>query len=177
MTEQLVYASCSLGPRRGSMVSYATVPACPLQPASRGWSSPAILPTWDRTNNRKVISPTPSPLNQRGDVFSVQIHVYIPLNMWKCHRNWKNWNFKNMTLPGIEPRSSVSLLALLPLNHRFLSRINISENINLIRFLVFSHRAKTSKRLQLIPTLTWSNFLEKSKFLKMIVGTWKWTYT
>ena len=31
----------------------------PLQLASRGWSSPAILPTWDRTNNRKVINPTP----------------------------------------------------------------------------------------------------------------------
>ena len=165
------------GPRRGSMVSYATVPARPLQLASRGWSSPAILPTWDRTNNRKVISPTPSPLNQRGDVFSVHIHVYIPLNMWKCHRNWKNWNFKNMTLPGIEPGSSVSLLALLPLNHWFLSRINISENINLISLLVFSHRAKTSKRLQLIGTLTWPIFLEKSKTLKIIVRTWKLTFT
>ena len=43
----------------------------PLRLASRGWSSPAILPTWDWTKNRKVISPTPSPLNQRGGVNSV----------------------------------------------------------------------------------------------------------
>ena len=37
----------------------------PLQLASRGWSSPAILPTWDRTNNRKVINPTPTPTKPR----------------------------------------------------------------------------------------------------------------
>ena len=37
----------------------------PLQLTSRGWSSPAILPTWDWTNNRKVISPTPTPTKPR----------------------------------------------------------------------------------------------------------------
>jgi hypothetical protein len=37
----------------------------PLQLASRGWSSPAILPTWDRTNDRKVINPTPTPTKPR----------------------------------------------------------------------------------------------------------------
>jgi hypothetical protein len=33
----------------------------PLQLASRGWSSPAILPTWDWTENLTVNSPTPTP--------------------------------------------------------------------------------------------------------------------
>ena len=37
----------------------------PLQLASRGWSGPAILPTWNRTENLTVISPTPTPTNLR----------------------------------------------------------------------------------------------------------------
>ena len=49
----------------------------PLQLASRGWSGPAILPTWDWTNNRKVISPMLHPLHQAGGVCRVKTTLYI----------------------------------------------------------------------------------------------------
>ena len=66
-------------PDRVSMVSYATVPAWPiLSSPPRVDQVLEFCPPRDRTNNLTVISPTLSPLNQRGDVFSVQVHVYIP---------------------------------------------------------------------------------------------------
>ena len=50
---------------RVQWVATPTVLVYPLQLASRGWSGPAILLTWDWTNNRKVVSPTPTPTKPR----------------------------------------------------------------------------------------------------------------
>ncbi len=54
----------------GSMVSYSTVWVYPLWLASLGWSSPAILPPQDQTENLTVNSPTLQPLNHVVDEIS-----------------------------------------------------------------------------------------------------------
>ena len=66
----------------------------PLQLASRGWSSPAILPTWDRTENLTVNSPTPTPTKPRWLwLFHVRMCLYIP-GYPRTSREFKNLKFK-----------------------------------------------------------------------------------
>ena len=88
----------------------------PLQLASRGWSSPAILPTWDRTNDRKVINPTPTPTKPRWLWWFQFKCVYI--YPWTCENviGIEIRNFKKLTLPGIEPRSAESYTVNIPLD-------------------------------------------------------------
>ena len=49
------------------------------------------------------------PLNHVVVIISVQMMVYMPLNMWKYHRNRNLKISKNLTFPGIEPWSPGSL--------------------------------------------------------------------
>ncbi len=61
----------------GSTVSYSAVWVYPLWLASRGWSSPAILPPQDRTENLTVNSPTLQPLNHVVDeIPSQNVSIY-----------------------------------------------------------------------------------------------------
>jgi hypothetical protein len=87
----------TLCPDWGSMVSYSTIPAWPTSARLTG-SSPAILPTWDQTNNREVINPTPTPPNHGGcDFFSPNVSRHIFTCPWTCENViWiKIWNLKN----------------------------------------------------------------------------------
>ena len=83
---------------QGSMGSYATVLVYPLQLASRGWSSPAILPPQDWTENLTVNSPTLQPLNQVADEISCLMCLYIAQDVPGLQENSKikNLNFVNI---------------------------------------------------------------------------------
>ena len=88
------YASHSESSTQGSMGSYSTVLVYPLRLASRGWSSPAILPPQDWTENLTVNSPTLQPLTHRGWWFFVSnVSIYCPGCPWTS-RKFKNQNFK-----------------------------------------------------------------------------------
>ncbi len=112
----------------------------PLQLASLGSSSPAILPTWDRTENLTVISPMPTPTKPRW-------LWYIRSNLWYiCPWTCENvigieiWNFKKLTLPGLEHWSSESYPVIKPLDHCLILRKIRNEYINLIWHHLVSHR-------------------------------------
>ena len=92
------YASHSESSTQGSMGSYATVLVYPLQLASRGWSSPAILPPQDWTENLTVNSPTLQPLNQVADEISCLMCLYIAQDVPGLQENSKikNLNFVNI---------------------------------------------------------------------------------
>ena len=79
---------------RVQWVATPTVLVYPLQLTSRGWSSPAILPPQDWTENLKVNSPTLQPLNQVADGISCQnVSIYCP--WWpRTSRKLKNQKFK-----------------------------------------------------------------------------------
>ena len=103
------YASHSESSTQGSMVSYSTGLVYPLWLASRGWSSPAILPPQDWTENLTINSPTLQPLNQVADGISCQnVSIYCP--WWpRTSKKFKNSKFKILHRSGIEPWSPRSL--------------------------------------------------------------------
>ena len=111
----------------GSMVSYATVPAWPT-------SSPAILPTWDRTANLTVNNPTPAPTKLRW-LWSFQSKcVYV--SPWTCENiiGIEIRKIKNLTFPGIKLRISLLSVSHCDLNHSATLACYLllkSENINL----------------------------------------------
>jgi len=79
---------------RVQWVATPTVLVYPLQLASRGWSSPAILPPQDWTENLTVNSPTLQPLNQAADEISCQnVSIYCP-GCPRTSRKFKNQKFK-----------------------------------------------------------------------------------
>ena len=92
------YASHSESSTQSSMGSYSTVLAYPLRLASPGWSSPAILPPQDWTENLTVNSPTLQPLNQVADEISCLMCLYIAQDVPGLQENSKikNLNFVNI---------------------------------------------------------------------------------
>lgn len=83
---------------RVQWVATPTVLVYPLQLASRGWSSPAILPPQDWTENLTVNSPTLQPLNQVADEISCLMCLYIAQDVPGLQENSKikNLNFVNI---------------------------------------------------------------------------------
>ena len=83
---------------RVQWVATPTVLVYPLQLASRGWSSPAILPPQDWTGNLTVNSPTLQPLNQVADEISCLMCLYIAQDVPGLQENSKikNLNFVNI---------------------------------------------------------------------------------
>ena len=83
---------------RVQWVATPTVLVYPLRLASRGWSSPAILPPQDWTGNLKVNSPTLQPLNQVADEISCLMCLYIAQDVPGLQENSKikNLNFVNI---------------------------------------------------------------------------------
>jgi hypothetical protein len=163
----------TLCPDQGSMVSYSIVLA---------WSTSACLTGLIRSSDSAYVESNWEPHGHQPNAYthqptvvviiSVQMCVYIPLNMWKYQRN-QNLKFQKLTLPGIEPRSSESFPAIIPLDHWHIYRNIKSENINLIWLLVFSHRDKTSKRrLQLSGLLDLVDFLSEIKNFKLVFKIW-----
>ena len=79
---------------RVQWVATPTVLVYPLQLASRGWSSPAILPPQDWTENLMVNSPTLQPLNHSGWWnFMSNVSIYCP-GCPRTSRKFKNQKFK-----------------------------------------------------------------------------------
>ena len=79
---------------RVQWVATPTVLVYPLWLASLGWSSPAILPPQDWTENLTVNSPTLQPLNQVADGISCQnVSIYCP-GCPRTSRKFKNQKFK-----------------------------------------------------------------------------------
>ena len=74
---------------RVQWVATPTVLVYPLQLASRGWSSPAILPPQDWTENLTVNSPTLQPLNQVADEISWLMCLYIAQDVPGLQENSK----------------------------------------------------------------------------------------
>ena len=115
------YASHSESSTQGSMGSYATVLVYPLQLASRGWSSPAILPPQDWTENLTVNSPTLQPLNQAADEISCQnVSIYCP----GCPRTSRK--FKNQKFKFCKYRDSNSVPRRCLCQHKRLNRLTTS---------------------------------------------------
>jgi hypothetical protein len=83
---------------RVQWVATPTVLVYPLRLASRGWSSPAILPPQDWTGNLTVNSPTLQPLNQVADEISCLMCLYIAQDVPGLQENSKikNLNFVNI---------------------------------------------------------------------------------
>ena len=83
---------------RVQWVATPTVLVYPLRLASRGWSSPAILPPQDWTENLTVNSPTLQPLNQVADEISCLMCLYIAQDVPGLQENSKikNLNFVNI---------------------------------------------------------------------------------
>ena len=83
---------------RVQWVATPTVLVYPLQLASRGWSSPTILPPQDWTGNLTVNSPTLQPLNQVADEISCLMCLYIAQDVPGLQENSKikNLNFVNI---------------------------------------------------------------------------------
>ena len=65
------------------------------------------------------------------DNFSPNVCIYTPEHV-KISKESKIQRFKNLTFPGIEPRSSESFPVIVPLDHWHIYRNIKSENINLI---------------------------------------------
>ena len=156
------------------MVSYSTVPAWPVLNSPPGVDQvPEFCPPRDRTNNRKVINPTPTPTKPRWLWLFQSKCVYI--YPWTCENviGIEIRNLKKLTPPGIEPRSAESSAVIIPPDHWFIPRNIINEHINLIWLLVFSHRDKTSKwRLQLFGLLDLVIFSMKSKKFILVFRIW-----
>ena len=77
-----------------STVSYSAVWVYPLRRASRGWSSPAILPPQDWTENLTANSPTLQPLNHVVDEISCQNVPRYAQGILNYQGNSKNQNLK-----------------------------------------------------------------------------------
>ncbi len=105
----------------GSTVSYSAVWVYPLWLFSRGWSSPAILPPQDQTENLMVKSPTLQPLNHVVDEISCQNVSIYAQGILNYQGNLKIQNFK--ICKDQESNSGQDLLVvcvtrrLIPLDH------------------------------------------------------------
>ncbi len=82
-------------------------------------------------------------------IISTQMCVYMPLNMWKYHRNWNLKFQKNDPLRNWTKDLLVVCVTkwLIPLDQRFIYKNNKSENINLIWHHLVSHRRGVHARL------------------------------
>jgi hypothetical protein len=98
MSEWLAMPHTLKAQHRVQWVATPTVLVYPLWLASRGWSSPAILPPQDWTGNLTVNSPTLQPLNQVADEISCLMCLYIAQDVPGLQENSKikNLNFVNI---------------------------------------------------------------------------------
>ncbi len=128
---------------QGSMGSYSTVLVYPLWLASRGWSSPAILPPQDWTENLTVNSPTLSTTKPSGWwYFMSECGIAQDVQDFKKFQKFKIQIFVNIRIRTQYLVVVCVAKRLIPLDQWFLYRNNKSENINLIRHHHVSHIQK-----------------------------------
>ena len=106
---------------RVQWVATPTVLVYPLRLASLGWSSPAILPPQDWTENLTVNSPTLQPLTHSGWWFFVSnVSIYCP----GCPRTSRK--FKNQKFKFCKYRDSNSVPRRCLCQHKRLNRLTTS---------------------------------------------------
>ncbi len=97
MTEQLLIAHALYVHVEGSMGDQSTVSNMSYFCSPHRVASPAILLRRIELRTSRLTAQQLHPPNHCGCDISVQMCLYIPLNMWKCHRN------RNLKFQKIDP--------------------------------------------------------------------------